>query len=243
MIEKEIELHAPVSKWLEEKGCDVQAEVNSVDLVGLLGNEVVVAVELKKKLNLEVINQAVERQKYASLTYIAVEHDYKSVESKRFKMTKSTLRRLKIGLLTVNFRSEIPLVYEQIKAEVMPEDGQSKRGQKLKNQLIKEFRGRKSGHFNKGGSVKTQVMTAYKETCLKLAWIIHQEGQMSTKAIRSQFPDLKSCTSYLNANHYRWFQRVERGVYRLTQTGEEALNMYPYVIEFFERQLKSDADV
>ena len=111
MIDKEMELHSPIENWLIGKGCQVKAEIRDIDLVGILDEEIVVAVELKKRLNLEVINQAVQRQKIADLTYIAVEHDYKAYQSKRFSLTVDTIKKLQIGLLSVNFRSDVPEVY------------------------------------------------------------------------------------------------------------------------------------
>lgn len=238
MIDKETELHAPIEKWLVDKGCFVKAEVRDIDLIGILNEDIIVAVELKKRLNLEVINQAVQRQKIADLTYIAVEHDYKTFNSSRFTLTVDTIKKLQIGLLTVNFRAEDPEVYEVVKAPLLSKDKMSKKVERERNNVIKEFHKRQIEGLNVGGSNRVKIMTGYRESCLRLAWIIRQEGELSTKEIRETKPEIKGFLPMLNQNHYGWFERVSRGVYTVSDKGKEALQAHEPIIRFFERQRK-----
>lgn len=231
---KETDLYMPIKMWLESKGSSVKAEINDIDVVAILEDETVLAVELKKKLNLEVINQAVLRQKVADFTYIAVEHDFKIYDSKRFQDTLNTLRRLEIGLLTVNFRAIKPEVYVILEAIPFDRNKSINSAKKAKVRLIKEFH-RRSGDYNNGGCCKTKIMTGYREECLRIAWLLNRKGELTTKEIRQLFPACNKTTNLLNQNYYKWYERVSRGVYRISKKGEKALLDHEGVVLFFER--------
>merc|ERR1711879_646359 len=101
---KETDLHGPIALWLESQGCSIQAEVKDIDLLGVYKEDLSIAVELKKTLNLEVLGQAVERQTRADVVYIAVIEQMK--RKKRFKATVDILKRLNIGLLLIDFKTK-----------------------------------------------------------------------------------------------------------------------------------------
>ncbi len=231
LILKETDLHDPVKNWLKAQGCIVKAEVKTIDMVGLLHEDFVVAIELKLKLNLEVINQAVERQGIADLTYIAVVHDFKSVETKRYKMTLLTLKRLNIGLLLVNFRANEPIVVEVLK----PENFDFERSRRLKKSkralLIAEFN-KRHGDFNKAGSHKTKLMTGYKEQCLLVAHYMYTLGHDKAKAFETHGFAPKKVASIFAQNYYNWFFRRDKGIYGLTDDGLSALIEFSTVLKF-----------
>lgn len=228
---KETDLHDPVKKWLEAQGCDVKTEVKGIDMVGLYREDFIIAVELKLKLNLEVINQAVERQGIADLTYIAVVHDFKAVETKRYKMTLLTLKRLNIGLLLVNFRASEPIVTEVLKPETF--DFERSRSQKKSRRalMIAEFN-KRHGDFNKAGSHKTKLMTGYKEQCLLVAHYMYTRGHEKAKAFETYGLAPKKVASIFTQNYYNWFFRRDKGVYGLTDDGLTALVEFSPVIDF-----------
>lgn len=234
---KETDLYKPVKMWLESKGCTVKAEIHDLDVVGMMDCGAILAVELKRKLNLEVINQAVLRQKIADFTYIAVEHDFKAYDSKRFQDTLNTLRRLEIGLLTINFRAIEPEVYVILEAAPFDRSKSINSAKKAKARLIKEFH-RRSGDYNNGGSSKTKIMTGYREECLRITWLLKQNGILTTKEIRNLFPSCTKTTSLLNQNFFKWYERVSRGTYQITEQGEKALEEYAGIVSFFERSEK-----
>ncbi len=231
---KETDLYKPVKSWLESKGCTVKAEIHDLDVVGMIDDEYILAVELKRKLNLEVINQAVMRQKIAEFTYIAVEHDFKAYDSKRFQDTLNTLRRLEIGLLTINFRAIEPEVYVILEAVPFDRSKSMNSAKKAKSRLIKEFH-RRSGDYNNGGSTKTKIMTGYREECLRITWLLKRNGVLTTKEIRNLFPSCSKTTILLNQNFFNWYERVSRGTYQITEQGEKALEEHAGVVGFFER--------
>jgi hypothetical protein len=67
----ERDLYEPVRQWLMDRGYNPKAEVMGCDILALK-DELALAVELKVTLNLEVILQAVDRQRFADMVYIAV---------------------------------------------------------------------------------------------------------------------------------------------------------------------------
>lgn len=228
---KETDLHEPVKNWLELQNCVVRSEVMSIDMMGLYQENFIIAVELKLKLNLEVINQAVERQSIADLVYIAVAHDFKAVETKRYKMTLLTLKRLNLGLLLVNFRATEPIVYEVLK----PENFDFERSRKLKAnrraQIIKEFN-KRHGDFNKGGSSKVKLMTGYKEQCLMIAYYMKCYDLCRTKDFIPYGIPTKKASSVFASNFYNWFTRIDKGIYALSEIGHQALEEHNSVLEY-----------
>ncbi|WP_074955504.1 hypothetical protein [Alicyclobacillus macrosporangiidus] len=96
---KETELFEPVKHWLEERDFTVYSEVQfdrRADVVGRLGNLLVV-VELKTSLSLDLIQQCVDWRRYTHYVYAAVPRPKRHLNS----YARDLLRREGIGLLTV----------------------------------------------------------------------------------------------------------------------------------------------
>ena len=85
----------PVKSLLESMGAVVKGEVGDIDIFGLMPDGRTVAVEMKLHLNLDVIIQAVLRQKVADSVYIAVPSPKKSM-LRRWHNIGTVLRRLEI---------------------------------------------------------------------------------------------------------------------------------------------------
>lgn len=94
--------------------------------------------------------------------------------------------------------------------------------------IVKEFKERRAD-YNVGGSSKRKLMTSYREKALHLAQLLHHHGTLSPLRLR-QLTGNSKAAGLLQKNYYRWFQRVERGVYRLSPLGEEALVTYGHVV-------------
>lgn len=232
---KETDLNDPIKAWLELQGCHVNSEVMGIDMMGMYGSECIIAIELKLKLNLEVINQAVERQSISDLVYIAVCHDFKAVETKRFKRTLLTLKRLNLGLLTVNFRAETPIVYEILKPESFDFEKSKRMKLSRRYKVIEEFNKRKS-NFNKAGSTRQKIMTGYKEMCLLCAYHIAQNGPCRAKDFEAIEISSKKVSAMFASNHLKWFEKVSRGLYGLSDVGKLALTEYEDVLSFILKE-------
>ena len=68
---KETALYLPVKSLLESLGFDVYAEAINCDVIGRKREELVI-VELKKTLNLELLSQGVQRQKFTNKVFLCV---------------------------------------------------------------------------------------------------------------------------------------------------------------------------
>jgi len=95
--------------------------------------------------------------------------------------------------------------------------------------IVREFKERRAD-YNVGGSSKRKLVTSYREKALHMAYLIRQNGPMSPRKLREQ-TGIANAASLLQKNFYRWFLRVERGIYSLTPLGEEALQTYAQVVE------------
>ncbi len=225
---KETDLFAPVRDYFAEKGFDVAAEVKHCDVVATREGELVV-IELKTSLNMTLITQAVKRQRLTNQVYVAIPEPKK--KSKRFREQISVLKRLGLGLLTV-YQSPVRSV-----ANLQLEPNYSGRITRRKREALeKELRGR-SLQPNLGGT-RGQVYTAYRETAVTIAYLLSERGPSKPSALAPLTGEKTRTIMYLN--HYGWFQRIERGIYDLTDTGKEALSDYPEVVEL-ARKLSSDS--
>ena len=114
---------------------------------------------------------------------------------------------------------------------------QGKKNTKSRRALLIEVADR-SGDFNVGGSTKTTLMTAYRENAILIACCIAKLGPSSPKSLRNLGTGDKT-TSILSANHYGWFQRVEKGVYDLSDQGDFESRSFKRIYKQAEAHLKA----
>lgn len=226
---KETDLYNPVKELLEAEGYNIKAEVSDVDIAAIKENELLI-VELKTSLNLKLILQAVKRQRLTETVYVAIPRPvYKKRFNKDIRDKEYLLKRLSLGLIYVNFESEKP--YAAVKfdpAQFNMKISRGKSGRKTKL-LIKEHQSR-SDDYNTGGSVRTKLVTAYRENSLKIAYILKDSNSMKTKELRDAGAPDKT-TEILYKNYYGWFEKVGRAEYKLTEQGEKAIIKYRQIIK------------
>lgn len=221
-IPSETALYEPVKKFLARQGYEVRGEVRGCDLAAVRGEDLVV-VELKPAVNLTLVLQGVDRQKLTDLVYLAVEEP-KRADRHHWSAVQGLCRRLGLGLLTVRFGRGEPVV------NVLCDPGpyQPRQSARKRELLLGEFQRRSADH-NTGGSTRRPIVTAYREDALRLAAALRENGPTRVKDLREATGCLKA-GSVLGDNFYGWFAREERGVYRLTERGEEALRQYADVV-------------
>ena len=213
---KETDLFQPICDHFQQKGYEIAAEVAGCDVVAKKNEELVI-IELKKSLNLTLISQAVDRQKITDLVYVAFFAPKRSTRS--FRTSKSILDRLGLGLITV---SKTPL---RMSAAILKHPSrQLEIDLKRRSAFLKELAGR-SIQPNIGGSTGIPVYTAYRETAITIAMLLESKGPLKVSEVRPMCGD--KVQSILAQNHYGWFQRIERGIYDLTDGGRTALVQYP----------------
>lgn len=226
---KETDLYIPVKELLEADGYNIKAEVFDADIAAIKGDELMI-VELKTSLNMKLILQAVKRQRMTDNVYVAVPRPvYKKRFSKDIKEREYLLRRLSLGLIYVSFEAQHP--YAVVKFPPAPFNMKISRGKTTKKteRLIKEHKGR-SADYNSGGSVRTKLVTAYRENSLKIAFFLKEKDSMKTKELRDAGCPEKTA-DILYKNYYGWFEKVGRAEYRLSKSGEKAIVKYNKIIE------------
>lgn len=228
-ISHEVELYAPIKQYFVLKGYEVKAEVNHCDMVAI-HNETgeTIIVEMKKTFTLALLLQGMERQRLGATVYLAIERNRKKsgAVNQRFGDLTELCRRMELGLLTVTFfKTKAPVI------EVLCEPGDEPlRGNRVRKgkRLLQEFRER-SGDYNVGGSQGRKLVTSYREKALRCALSLQQLDIASPKQI-SESSGVANVGNILRDNHYAWFQKVERGKYSLTKTGQAGLIEYSNVI-------------
>jgi hypothetical protein len=225
----ETELSAPVKAYLESHGYQVNCEVKDCDIVATRGDDLII-VELKTSVNLTLLVQATKRQSISDSVYVAVPAPTK--RNRQWRGTLTVLKRLEIGLLLVDEGAMGMLVSKQFD----PISYQRKKNTRNRRAVLTEIADR-SGDYNVGGSTKTPLMTAYRENAIFIACCLSKLGPSSPKILRDLGTGDKT-TSILSANHYGWFQRVEKGVYALTDLGNADSRSFKQIYEQAEAHLK-----
>lgn len=253
-VARETELYPSIKNFFVLRGYEVKAEIRGCDLLAVHPVEPdPTIVEMKKIFTLPLLLQGIDRQKTGAAVWLAVERNRtkRGAHNQRFHEITELCRRLGLGFLTVTFyktkaavvdvwcepgrqppkpayavgaaavsaAAETGSAYEAIPAAVS-----GGRRTKAAARLLKEFEAR-SGDYNTGGSTRSKLVTAYRERALQCALALHCHGPSSPKSVRN-WTGLGNSGAMLRDNYYGWFARVDKGVYRLTSAGEDALREF-----------------
>ncbi|WFU90136.1 DUF2161 domain-containing phosphodiesterase (plasmid) [Rhizobium sp. CC1099] len=213
----ETSLYQPVKGFLEKAGYVVKGEVGGCDLVGVSDDDppVVVVCELKMSFNLELILQAVDRAAVSDEVWIAARVSRKGKGREADKRFRDLCRRLGIGMLGISDAGDVSIIVGSVSS--MPRTNPKRR-----SRLMREHQERR-GDPALGGSTRTPVMTAYRQQALGCAAAL-ASGPLRVRDIRRGVPE---AGKILLSNVYGWFERLDRGVYGLTDDGREALKRWP----------------
>jgi hypothetical protein len=233
----EVDLYEPIRKHFIKQGYRVNGEVHDCDLTAVKEEDLVI-VELKLTLNIDLLLQATSRQRLTDLVYIAIPKP-KRISRKRWNNVIHLIRRLELGLITVSFASNRKKV--EFVAHPEPFERGPSKNRRKKAALLAEIEGR-SADYNVGGSNKIKIMTAYKENCIQIACYLEKLGQMSPKALVALGTGAKT-QSMLHKNYYKWFERVERGVYAISEQGRIELADYQELVEYHLEKLNAKTKV
>ncbi len=227
----ETDLYPPVRDFLVRNGYTVHGEVHDCDVTAVKGEELIV-IELKLRLNIELLAQAVERQRITESVYVAVPRTEMNRWQSRWTRIKHLLRRLETGLILVSPDPSSPFI--EILFHPLP--AQRRKTKKLGRAILQEIQAR-SVDVNLGGSSRSPIMTAYKENALQIAVCLAVSGPLTPKDLRAMGTGSKT-TSILYNNFFNWFERVDRGVYDLSLKGRDALIKYPEIVDCHRQRLK-----
>lgn len=222
----------------------MKGEVKHCDLVATKqgsNDESLLIIELKLNFSLELIMQGVNRQSLSDNVYLAVLAPQTPAKKKYWRTKQSDYiklcRKLGLGLMLVvadeptaididaNSREK-----EEVKVLLDPAPYKPRKSSKKQGVLLKEFNARE-GDPNLGGINKTKVITAYRQNALKCAEQLHIHSVLSVKQLREN-TRIENAASIMQKNYYGWFDRIERGVYKLNNSAQAPL------LNYFEMKLR-----
>ncbi len=198
----------------------MQGEVEHCDLVAKRGDEPVVVVELKTTLNLELILQAADRLTLTESVYIAFPASA-PLWRRHWRRVRVLCRRLGIGLITFDGDAL------EVNVRLDPQPYRPRHSRVRRHRLLAEFDHRVAG-ANVGGVTRHPLMTAYRQDALRCVASLMDEPR-SLGEIR-EVSEVARAGGILQKDHYGWFERVSRGIYRLSPKGAEASERYAQVI-------------
>lgn len=206
-------LYLPVKHFLQGLGYTVKGEVGRCDLVGLRDDDptVVVIGELKLTFNLELILQGVDRMGLGDEIWLAARLSPRGKGRESDPRYRNLCRRLGFGLLGVDASGRVDVL-------VSPAAALPRKDTRGRSRLVEEHK-RRLGDPSAGGSTRKPIMTAYRQQALACAAAM----TLAPQRPRDLKPSCPDAQKILHRNVYGWFERFERGVYALTETGRSAL--------------------
>ena len=211
---RETELYPPIKTFLEDQGWEVKAEVGAADVVACRDGDAPLIVELKTGFSLTLVHQAVARQSITDTVYIAVPRKTGRANWTTLKNMRTLCRRLGLGLITVRMKDA------HIEVHCDPGPYRPRQSKVRSDRMLREF-AKRSGDPNVGGSMRTGLVTAYRQDALRCATLLANDGPAKGADV-AKTTGVAGATRLMAANHYGWFRRVERGIYDLTETGRAA---------------------
>lgn len=223
---KETDLYQPIKSHLQQLGFDVKGEIKNCDVVARKDNLMII-VELKLSLNITLLLQAVDRFSLADNVYIAIPKQC-TVYKKQSKQVKKLLKRLGVGLIVVDIQPE----NQYVEVVFDPQDYTPRKNKRKQSALLKEFEQR-IGDTQQGGSTRSKAgLTAYRQRCIRVAEYLQNKPSAKGAEIKKAIGE-QQATQFLSNDHYGWFEKVERGVYTLSEKGVIELPAWQVKVQAF----------
>lgn len=231
----EADLFEPVRDHLVAQGYTVRAEVDHCDIIARRADDLIV-VELKRRVNLDLLIQATDRQRITPSVYVAVPGPLRMDRKSRFPGLKRVLRSLELGLLVVTPDAKAP----RVEVVFHPLPYQRQKRKQRRRAVLREMEGRSANH-NRGGVTRRKLITAYRENAIQIACALQLHGPLAPRQLRALGTGEKTLRILAN-NHYGWFERIARGVYALTATGRRELKSYDPLARKYRQALAPKAE-
>ena len=175
-----------------------------------------IIIELKTGFTLSLFHQAINRQSMTDQVYIAVPRKTGKAALVAIRRNKMLCRRLGIGLITVRLSDKRVVVHCE------PKPFTPRKIKARKTKLLSEFESR-HGDPNEGGMTSAGMMTSYRQGALRCAKVLHDEGACKAAYV-AKMAGFEKARNLMADNHYGWFEKIDRGVYGLTDAGAKALD-------------------
>lgn len=213
-MQKETDLYPPVKALLEKQGYTVKGEVGRADLVARRGDAPFLIVELKLRINLTLIHQAIDRQTITDTVYIAIARPKGATARRVLRDNTRLCRKLGLGFMTVREDGYVEVICD-------PGPYAPRKNKRAEARLLREFE-RLRGDPNAGGATRHGIVTGYRQDAIACARYLAEYGPCKG-AVVAKGADVKQATTLMRVNHYGWFEKVETGVYALSEAGRQGL--------------------
>lgn len=226
----ESDLYGPVRSYLEGLGYDVKGEVKDCDIAAVRDGELIV-VELKRGFTLELVFQAMDRQRVADGVYVAVPLPKRGYMDPRVPEMRSLCRRLELGLIFVGFTSRGA---GQVDVAVHPKEASAPRRDKKRRLAVLREHGDRTGSANTGGVSRKKILTAYKEQALLAVRILRDRGPLTAADVK-KLGGPPNAAAILGRNALGWFDRTpgpdgRRYLYAPNEKALAALEEYGHLL-------------
>ncbi len=215
---RETDLYPPIKAFLEGQGYEVKGEVAEADVVACRGSDPPVIVELKTGFSLALLHQGVARLSVTDTVYLCVPRRTGRVAQRALKDNVALCRRLGLGVITVRLRDAL------VEVHCDPGPHAPRKSAVRKARLLREF-ARRTGDPAPGGATRAGLVTAYRQDALRIAGFLERNGPVKGAAV-ARATGVAAATRMMADDHYGWFERVETGIYRLTERGAAGLAEY-----------------
>jgi len=230
----ETDLYEPVKSMLEARGYEVKSEIDGCDVVACHSHAPLIIVELKLVFSIDLVLQGVDRLAAADNVYLAVAVPDTPARRRNWRRRRrdciKLCRLLGLGLLTVDLQCSAGARVDVL-ADPTPYIPKSNSKRVARLQL--EF-SRRKGDPNTGGITRTKIVTAYRQDALRCALVLADKRDRTVTDIRDS-AEVPRAASILQKNYYGWFERTARGVYALTEQGQEGLRHFESLLPALER--------
>ena len=165
-----------------------------------------------------LFHQAIDRQSISDAVYVAVPKTPGRAFVLSMRKNIKLCRRMGLGLMTVRLKDghvDVPLD---------PAPYQPRKNKRRRARLLREF-ARLTGDPNTGGSTRRGLVTAYRQDALRCLDLLQRNGPTKAALVAGE-TGVSTARRIMSDNHYGWFERVETGIYALSQNGEKALSDY-----------------
>jgi hypothetical protein len=217
---KESDLYIPLKQFLESQNYEVKGEVHDCDAMAVRGKETPVIIELKLSLNLNVILQAVDRLSLTPKVYIGIPIQCKTLNRRQRQIIK-LLRMLGLGLIVIDSNRKTG----SVNVLLDPGEYRPRKSKHRQERLLGEFM-KRVGDPNLGGAVKRKgIMTVYRQRTLAIARFLQKQGPTKASHIARELQEPKARDILYN-DVYGWFDRVSRGVYKLSPRGKKEIHLW-----------------
>ncbi len=215
MTIREAHLYPPIKAFLTRQGYEVKGEVGTADVMAVRGDEPPIIIELKKGFSLALFHQGIDRLSVTDMVYVAVPKGASKAGDRALRDNVKLARRLGLGVMTVRLRDG------HVEVHARPEPYRPRKSKKKQAKMTKAFK-RLDGDPNAGGATRHGLVTGYRQDALKCARFLAVHGPSKGAKVK-EWAEVPDATRIMSADHYGWFQRVERGIYGLTKTGQQGL--------------------